>query len=236
MRSNLVILGAEQDQDQDSRSTSRYFEKYVLAVNVGGAIAILIVPYVQKVLPNSDYYILYIVVIVIVSLAGSLFWIGWRYYLHVPTRDSVIFYLIPVLRSACRSWYTFKKQPRKKNRQPTVERNVRETRMKKLNNTTGQEELEESGEGREKLPSILDYARSQYGGSCLDRHVDEVKALRNALVVFMLLIPFWLIENQVESNEIAQSIIDFSSRMTQLFNLKRSTCIGQCLNRMSSLG
>ena len=210
IKSNLVIFGAEQNQDQDSRPTSRYFEKYVLVANVGSAVAILIVPYVQTILPHNEYYILYIVVIAILLLAVVLFWIGWRYYLHVPTKDSVIFYLKPVLSSACRSWYAFKKQQRTKNRRPTAEGHVPETQMRRLNTFANDDELEESLARREKLPSVLDYARSQNGGKCLGRHVNEVKALRSALLVFMLLLPFWLIENQVEQNAIIQSIIDFS--------------------------
>lgn len=223
IKSNLVIFGAEQNQDQESRLTSRYFEKYVLVANVGGALAILIVPYVQAVLPHNEYYILYIVVIVIFLLAGVLFRIGWRYYLHVPIGDSVIFYLKPVLSSACRSWYALKKHQRTKNHRRQAEGHAAATPMRKLNNFTVEDEQDETFAIREKLPSVLDFARSQYGGACLDRHVNEVKALRSAVIVFMLLLPFWLIENQVEQNEIIQSMIDFSFRLIQRFNLKLNT-------------
>ena len=225
VKSNLVIFGAEQNQNQESRAASRYFELYALAVNCGSAIAISIVPYVndRTILTHAHYYILYTVVIVILAIALALFLLGWRYYLHDPTKESVIFHIFPVLFSACRSWYAFKKQRRTDHRPRTEREHQVGTPMTTFDRDLTNDDFEESLDIRESLPSILDYARAQYGGKCLGRHVSEVKALRNSLLVFALLVPFWLIEHQVSQNKIMSSIIFFSFfyvRRIRVFNRK----------------
>lgn len=187
LKSNLVILGAEQNQDRRSRQLSRYFDQYAFAVNLGGIIGIGIIPYLHSVLDPSYYYILYLVAVITLFIAALLFFIGCRYYLHVPTNGPVIFRCIPVLINACQSWYAFKRNRRQSGavlmRTPSSSCSTR---------------LEESMTGRDALTSFLDFAKQSHGGNFINRHVQEVKAVRSALVLFTLLIPFWLAYNQVD--------------------------------------
>ena len=45
--------------------------------------------------------------------------------------------------------------------------------------------------------SILDFAKAAHRGKFTDRVVNDVKAFRRAVIVFLLLIPYWLIYCQV---------------------------------------
>ncbi len=50
----------------------------------------------------------------------------------------------------------------------------------------------------DKRPSVfLDFARAANHGKFPDRIVNDVKSLRKAIIVFSLLIPYWIIYNQV---------------------------------------
>lgn len=199
-----MTLGAEQNQDQESRQTSRYFEFYGVAVNVGSMIAIGLFPYLQHILPPHLYYILYVVAMAMLLFATIFFFIGWKYYLHIPTGETVIFRCFPVIISACRSWYRFKRKREPKSRRKTNEINREETVMGRLDRPTRVVESEDAEEIRDNLPSLLDFARVPYGGTHLDRHVDEVKALRSALLVFAMLVPFWLVYDQVGRHSTSQ--------------------------------
>ena len=50
----------------------------------------------------------------------------------------------------------------------------------------------------EQPRTFLDFAKAVNHGNFHNRIVDDVKSLRNALVVFTLLIPYWLIYDQVK--------------------------------------
>ena len=191
IKSNLVILGAEQNQDQISRQSSRYFDQYAFAVNLGGTIGIGIIPYLHSVLHPDQYYILYLVAVVMIVMAAMIFFIGWRYYLHVPSNETVIFRCIPVLINACRSWYAFRRNRSQRNQ---FEANMRSTRIRSSRSMRVEESIIEG----ENSSSLLDFAKQSRGGAFRNRHVQEVKAVRSALLVFTLLIPFWLAYNQVD--------------------------------------
>lgn len=190
IKSNLVIHGAEQNQDQISRQSSRYFDQYAFAVNLGGIIGIAIIPYLHSILDPSYYYILYLVAVVMILMSALIFFIGWRYYLHVPSNETVIFRCLPVLFNACRTWFAFKRNQSKRKEPEMLMRSRRCTTSRTV-------EVEESIIEQESSPSILDFAKKSRGGAFHNRHVQEVKAVRRAFLVFTLLIPFWLAYNQV---------------------------------------
>jgi hypothetical protein len=61
-----------------------------------------------------------------------------------------------------------------------------------------------------QLRSFLDYAKKINQGKFLDRIVDDIKSFRRIIVVFLLLIPYWLIYMQVKNenlNNFRKSII-----------------------------
>ena len=50
----------------------------------------------------------------------------------------------------------------------------------------------------ERPHGFLDFAKAKNNGRFIDRIVDDVKSLQKAFIVFALLIPYWLIYNQVK--------------------------------------
>jgi hypothetical protein len=48
----------------------------------------------------------------------------------------------------------------------------------------------------QQVSTFLDYAKAMNDGKYIDRIVDDVKSLRGAFAIFILLIPYWLIYDQ----------------------------------------
>ena len=55
----------------------------------------------------------------------------------------------------------------------------------------------------DNLPtSCFDYAKIQYGGSYHDNMVDDVRTLGKICVIFMAMIPYWIVYFQVRTADI----------------------------------
>ena len=105
VKANMAVFGAE--QSEELKVTSRYFDKYVVAVNIGSTIATLVIPPIEN--NPKDYFIGYIIAATTHVNAAILFGIGWRFYFHIEARETVIMKCIPVVRNAFQSWYKYKK-------------------------------------------------------------------------------------------------------------------------------
>ena len=186
VQSNMAVFGAE--QTQESKGISRYFDKYVLVVNIGALIAMAVVPFLSR---SADiYYHLSIFALVALFVSAVSFIIGWRYYIHGKPYDSVIINCIPVIINACQTWRKCKKsQPAKDNSSESLS----------ISNTMNirNDSHAELIRGDERPKAFLDYAKVINHGKFIDRIVDDVKSLQNAFIVFSLLIPYWIIYSQV---------------------------------------
>lgn len=188
----MAVFGAE--QVQESNKLSRYFEKCVIAVNIGGIFATLLVPYIQfaQTDPNRFFYG-YLLAEVLLIGAILLFTIGHRFYIHIKPHDTIITELIPVLINAFQTW-----------RQCKLEKDIKSSVQ---GSSSFENPLDESINNRDEQlavlnrnsPSIMDFARASNGGKFTDRIVDDVMSLRRVIVVFFLLIPYWLVYYQVNS-------------------------------------
>ena len=99
---------------------------------------------------------------------------------------------IPILINALYTWY------RDKRKRPVTEN---------TGNSVLWQAIHDSGNSTiegiqpiikpKKPSSFLDFAKQAYGGRFDEKIVDDVKTLRRALVVFTLLIPYWIIYDQV---------------------------------------
>jgi len=49
----------------------------------------------------------------------------------------------------------------------------------------------------DRLSIFLDFGKAANDGKFHDRIVDDLNSLRHAIIVFSLLIPYWLIYNEV---------------------------------------
>jgi hypothetical protein len=183
----MAVFGAE--QIQESKLISRFFDKYVIAVNIGGMIAMFVVPSIQA--EAEKNYITYLVAMLALFLAAILFLTGRQYYVYVKPHDSVLTKCIPVVINAFQTWYKHKKNKR--------------TRDYELTSATASDLLlipnglrrQESVKDGEQSPKFLDYAKAVNSGKYIDRIVDDVKSFGSAIIVLILLIPYWLIYNQV---------------------------------------
>lgn len=172
----MAVFGAEQVRDQ--RTARQYFEKYYAAVNIGGLIAFAFISYAQQ---NESYAIGYAVPAGLLVLALFFFWIGYKFYIHIQPEDSVLSKIIPVTINAYRTW-----------------RKQRRYIQTSTANSTGTTETLFPRANRQSW-SFLDYAKLSNQGNFFDRIVDDVKSVRRIIVVFLLLIPYWLIYLQVNN-------------------------------------
>jgi hypothetical protein len=186
----MAVFGAE--QVQESRITSRYFDKYVVVINISAIFGVWVIRYIYD--ENNEYTQYFIPGIVVGSmlfLSALLFIIGRRYYIHVQPYDTVLTNCIPVAINAFQTWRQYQK-----HKHLTGNKNRNSSQSNLLNATTSLTENEESVRIDERTITFFDYAKAANHGKFQDRIVDDVKSLRTAFIVFSLLIPFWLIYNQ----------------------------------------
>jgi dipeptide/tripeptide permease len=191
----MAVFGAE--QFQKSQITSRYFDKYAAIVNIGSMLSILIIPYIQDEITVNYYFIPYLIAASMLFVATVLFITGWRYYIHVNSKETVIARCIPVVINAFQSWYKYKQK------RLAAEKNRNSIRLKELPGSHVPITEEEEERGLMKIDkqafTFLDFAKkgSNYG-KFQERIVDDIKTLPKAFIVFILLIPYWLLYNQVK--------------------------------------
>jgi peptide/histidine transporter 3/4 len=187
----MAVFGAE--QIQESKQPSRYFDKYIVAVNIGGIFATLLVSYIQGFDGKSEGYF-HGYLFAASSLVGAilLFILGQRFYIHIKPHDTIITKCIPVVINALQTWWRYKDD---KDITMNMRTNSSSTNLV-FDSMMDHEDRPTTM--NDKSPSFLDYARAANHGKFIDRLVDDVKSLRRVIVVFLLLIPYWLIYYQVE--------------------------------------
>lgn len=190
VKANMAVFGFE--QIQESKLTSRYFHQYALAINIGASIETIIVPYFQFQNMNSPPYehVSYIFATSALGTAFFLFLVGWKFYIHPNLNETVVVNCIPVIMNA----YKMRRQHKQNtglinNEQPT-------TNLDNASNSFA--DSREVIRDTNRVPlGFLDFAKAIYNGKFLERTVDDVKSLRNGMIVFGLLIPYWLVHGQV---------------------------------------
>ncbi|CAF1488783.1 unnamed protein product [Adineta steineri] len=195
VQANMAVFGAEQVREQ--KATTQYFDKYYAAVNTGGLIAFAFIAYGQQ---NDSYFIGYIIPTVLLIIALILFLIGYKFCIHVQPHDSVISNFLPVLINAFQNWRKHRRnnQILSSNRRYSNSSNLSENRI----DNSDQLSLTTSGQSW----SFLDYAKISNQGKFLDRVVEDIKSLRRIIIVFLLLIPYWLLYFQIETTFLVQGV------------------------------
>ncbi len=180
---NMIIFGAEQLREQ--RDTTEYFNKYYAAVNTGGFFAFFIIAYIQQ---NIDWFIGHVVSTTMLAITWLLYLIGFRYYIHIKPHDSVITNFFPVLINAFQTW---------RNARRIINERRSSSRLTSLREQNDKiDDL--SDEINERSISFFDYAKVVNDGHFQDRVVDDIKSLGHIIIVFLLLIPYWIIYLQVK--------------------------------------
>ena len=183
----MPVFGIE--QLEKPRRTSRYFDKHVIAMNTSAMIAKLVISSIHDKDPRK-FFIGYIVAASMLLAAAILFISGRRYYRHIEPHDSAVTYCIPVIKNAFQTWRQCKRSEGSRNevRYNSDPTNASET----VANVLEREKSEST-----RASTFFDFARVTNHGKFSDRIVDDVKSVRTALIVFSLLIPYWLIYDQV---------------------------------------
>lgn len=163
----------------------------MIVVNIGDLLVLLAVPFIQTNGANY-YFIAYLVATSMLILSLLLFIIGNRYCTHVKPYDLIITNCIPVVISAFQSWYQYKRE------KYSMYRKTRNPSLAFLRTTSSSFDIGEGSLGLDQnLPTFLDFAKVINNGKFQERIVDDVNAFRRAIIVFTLLIPYWLIYDQV---------------------------------------
>ena len=186
----MITFGA--DQTQESKQTSRYFHKFVIVINIANIIEELARLFI---LNDQRYFAFYVFAAPMLFVATLLFILGWRYYIHVKPYDSVLSNCIPVYKNAFQTWRQYKTNKHHTERSHT---NVSTSNVLNASDCPTNEEVEESIRIDERPSIFLDFAKVVNYGKFIDRVVDDVKSLQNAIIICILVLPFWLIFTQVK--------------------------------------
>lgn len=189
VKSNMAVFGAE--QIRSTQSISRYFDAYVVAVNIGAMLELWIIPWIQS--TSFDYAAAYEIAAGTLGMAVLLFIVGWPTYRNINLNETVVSKCIPVLISAFQTW-----QRQRPTRRVTQEEEIISSASHSFNGNDNLIGPEQPMRFERQPSSFIDYANAAYGGKFHDRIVNDVKSLRGAIVVFSLLIPYWLLYSQVK--------------------------------------
>ena len=192
VKSAMVVLGAE--QIQEGKRSWIYFDKYVIAANLGNFIATSAIPYIQNPTETS-YFVAYLLSNIMLFISAFLFIISIRYYLQIDVHGTLFTKCIPVYFNAFQTW-------RQRNRRSLDKKHIVHVQTVFGNRIDEDEEEEDDDAMIQKTKSFLDYAKESNHGKFSDQIVEDVKSLRRVLVVFILLIPFSLIYSQVKREDI----------------------------------
>ncbi|CAF3576079.1 unnamed protein product [Adineta steineri] len=195
IQANMAVFGAEQIRGQ--QAIARYFNKYYIAVNTGSFLAFAIIAYIQQ---NENYFLGYCISSGLLGITIILFLAGYKHYNHVKPHDSVITNFFPVFFNAFQSWRKY--QPH------TTRIFMRRRSSHKAMLTSDQYENMDGSPfivNEQRIP-FLDYAKVENNGRFQDRIVDDIKSLRRIIVMFLLLIPYWLIYLQSDTTFIIQGV------------------------------
>lgn len=187
VQANTAVFGAEQVRKKES--TTRYFDFYYAAVNIGALVAYGAIAYIQL---NMGYFDGYMIATGLLVLSVLFYLMGYRFYYKVDPHKSVVSICIPMIINAIRTWYIVRNEQR---------------RINKFNQSSNSQTISSSDRGDDSeslvyhLPgrswSILDYAKVNNRGNFTEHEVEDVKGLGRVIGIFALLIPYWLLYFQV---------------------------------------
>ena len=197
----MAVLGAE--QIRESKITLRYFDKYMLAVNIGGIIATGVSLSIYSIPKDQTKYYIYSAIAATSSLfiATVLIIIGYRFYIDASTHETVATSCIPVIINAFQARHRYDQRTSSEdNEEETV------TSSNLLNASDRSTEDDRFLRTIRRPSTLLDFAKLPLG-RFRERIVDEVKSLRGLIIVFILLTPYWIIYNQVRLFDMHYSVL-----------------------------
>ncbi|CAL1275609.1 unnamed protein product [Larinioides sclopetarius] len=176
VKANITPFGAEQVRYSGPDGLRIYLNWLYWCVNIGALTAILGITYVQQ---ADGFKEGYLIPVCLLTAATILFVFSYPLYTHQSSYGSSISRIFSVLKDA---W--------KRNRLLKNTRSLTpETSLVAVNR-----------------PSWLDMAKVRYGGKFHESVVEDVKALSAIIIVFIILIPYWMLYFQMQTTFLAQGL------------------------------
>ena len=192
VKSSVPVFGAE--QTHQTRFISQYFDVYFCIVNVGSVMGTVLFNIIPS--DKDQFFMLYLIATIALVFSAISFILGLRFYRHTKPSNTVVAECLPVFWYALRAWF---KADRNQYRSSIGENSANSL----MTNESSSLII------RERPRTFLDYAKSRYQGPFIDRNVDDVKTLGKAVLVFLLLIPYWLVYSQVSRWMTTSTMLSF---------------------------
>ena len=166
-----------------------YSNQYAVTFTIG--IFLATVSSASSQLSKTSFLITYSILTFLLVLSAVLFFYGRRYYHRIELSESVIKYLIPVLFNAIttmlRRWQDTSSNDSNQSQDISTNPNSNSIRINDKSNLLA----------KKKPKSFISNADISYGGRYHHRIVDDVRALGRAVILFLLLVPYWVVNHQV---------------------------------------
>ncbi|XP_067125178.1 solute carrier family 15 member 4-like [Centruroides vittatus] len=179
VKANIAPFGADQVRAAGPDSLRVFFNWFYWCINIGSFVAIGAIAYVQQ--SYLGFFIGYLIPACFLGVAIIIFIFGKPLYITQNPSGSAIMAVFAIFKEAWKS-----------NRR----------RTSRINNS----EVVNSNRSLGSPPSWLDMAKVQYGGKFHEAVVEDVKTLGRVMVVFVALIPYWLLYFQMQTTFLVQGI------------------------------
>lgn len=179
VKANIAPFGADQVRAAGPDSLRVFFNWFYWCINIGSFVAIGAIAYIQS---DLGFSIGYVIPASFLGLAIIIFAFGKPLYITQNPSGSAIMAVFAILKEACKSNHRHKSG---------------------INNS---EITSSTVRSFGPPPSWLDMAKVQYGGKFHEVVVEDVKTLGRVMMVFIALIPYWLLYFQMQTTFLVQGI------------------------------
>ncbi|ELU04156.1 hypothetical protein CAPTEDRAFT_167732 [Capitella teleta] len=176
VKANIAPFGADQVKMLGSTSTRGFFNWFYWSINLGALVALGLFAFVQQ---ELSFFWGYVVPGMLLCVGTILFICGFCFYVMKPPSGSILSNIVKIIFQGCRL----------------------SARNKKITTSSS------SGVHSMDPPEgCLDRAKLRFGGSFHDNCVDDVRSLGRVLLVFLAIIPYWIVYFQMETTFIVQGL------------------------------
>ncbi|XP_076042645.1 solute carrier family 15 member 4-like isoform X2 [Oratosquilla oratoria] len=175
VKSNIAPFGAEQLRTGNPQRMRSFFNWFYWCINFGSLVGVSAISYIEQDCPgicSNGFYCGYLIATICLGVSLTLFVVFYPCYYCARPEGSIMGNVARII------WEATKAQ-------------VQHWRSPRPNNALNPLHLE---------PQFLDRAKVRYGGSFHESAVDDVRSLGKLFVVFIALIPYWLVYFQMDSS------------------------------------
>ncbi|GIY85087.1 hypothetical protein CDAR_398271 [Caerostris darwini] len=177
VKANITPFGAEQVRYSGQDGLRTYLNWLYWCVNIGSLTAILGITYIQQ---ADGFKEGYLIPVALLTVATVLFLFSYPLYTHQFSCGSSISRILSVLKDA---W-----------------------KLNRVQKDMGKDLAPSTSLGVINKPSWLDMAKVRYGGKFHESVVEDVKSLSVIIIVFIILIPYWMLYFQMQTTFLAQGL------------------------------